>query len=828
MSFDRIEKLITANRVAELGELLRDLTPEERKQYAKDLVAFEKRHRASERGWEHGETLAIAGAGLLPSAATLTPWLARHRFSWWRNRTETDPTGILIEVLRHRGLAWLPDLVTRLAARLPGRIVSRRDLLAVVLEFCGDNPPGSDEFLLHLLRYDGHARWRPAFDVLIPRLLEVTGAGSAFVDGHGWRTLLLERADRALLLDAVLARLQQGGAAREMEGFLALHEDLQVTIDETAEHVRDYVAMLPDSRSTVASLAQDRLKLLDGAGRLDLALLCEASGWVFGRGEKKLVRAQLALLGGHVGEAPDDVVLTAAELFSHESDDLRGQAVDLVVKHLAKTGEDTRAEVAERATQLPVDLAARLGVAAEQEESAALAAFTPSPWPEPIATLDELTREALAFFSRNTGQVDPVAVERIAEAVVRFAWQDRNALAEALAPVRRKNSWLFEFIEFERHPDHARRTPRTEFTSILAVASAPADPPGPILDPAWRTQLRRANNGTLAEELAERLHEIAEALVRAPVPALVSTPTEMSGLLDPATLRTRLAAAEAGGWEPGEQDLRQAFHRLPPGTSPAEFAGLDGKAAARLRELLEDVAEPEITIEELTHQFPRYWGGVEEVVETGVFAVARPGLEEPELRLHGYDEWSQLIEWWPSSLPARREVVAAHLVPHLRARTKFKGSQGPLLPMLAEAHGPAGPALHLALCYGLGAELTVNRAHAVDALLVLAARDQLDGTVLGDLLGRLLERGDLAMNRVVPGLRDTARSGAARRMWDAVATALPSLWSHNRVADLVELAVELAQQVKPGGEVGGLADVAARRSSSKSVAQARRLLAALS
>ncbi|SDF77341.1 hypothetical protein SAMN05216553_103210 [Lentzea fradiae] len=834
MSFDRIEKLITANRVAELGELLMDLTPEERKQHAKDLVAFEKRHRAGERSWEHGETLALAGAGLLPNASTLTPWLVRHRFSWWRNRTETDPVDLLVEVLRHRELAWLPDLVTRVAARMPARIASRQDLLAVVLEFCGEDPPDSDEFLLHLLRFGGHARWRPGFDVLIPRLLEVTGAGSAFVDGRGWRALLLERADRQVLLDGVLSRLQQGGAAREMDGFLALHEELQVTVDETARHVRDYVAMLPGSRSTVATLAQSRLRLLDEAGRLDLGLLCEASRQVFGRGEKKLIRTQLTWLGVHAKAAPDEVVLAAAELFSHESDDLRGQAVKLVAKHLAKTTGDTRAELLVFAEQLPADLAGQLGVVTVPEETATLAPLAPSPWPEPIATLDELTREALALFAHTgRGHSDPVAVERVVEALVRFAWQDREALIEALRRVRGKNSWIFELDLFELHPDHVRRTVLTELMAVLSAASKPPAPLGPLSSEvasvrAWRKQLRRANNGPVAELLAERLREITRALAHGPLPALVSAPTERSGLLDPATLRERLAKAEAQGRQPRRRDLEQASRRLPPGTTAAEFAGLPGKAAAWLRRLLEDRTEPEVTVEELLQRRPRYWGSAEETVETCLLAVVRPGLEHPQRRLREYGEWGPMIEWWPSALPTRREVVAAHLVPHLRARTRSKGGDGPLLPMLAEAHGPAGPALHLALCYGLGAELTVNRAHAVDAALVLASRGQLDGAVLGDLLRRLLGRGDLAMNRVVPGLRDTARSGAARQVWDAVAAALPGLWSHNRVADLVELAVELAQLLRPGGEVGGLADVAARKGTSKAVVQAKRLVTALS
>ncbi|WP_330276748.1 hypothetical protein OG205_14470 [Lentzea sp. NBC_00516] len=98
-----------------------------------------------------------------------------------------------------------------------------------------------------------------------------------------------------------------------------------MTLDETAEHARDYVAVLPDSRSVVATLAQDRLKALDEAGKLDVDLLADASRWVFGRTEKKLVRAQLTWRGKHAKSTPDEVVLTVAELFAHESDDVRGR-----------------------------------------------------------------------------------------------------------------------------------------------------------------------------------------------------------------------------------------------------------------------------------------------------------------------------------------------------------------------------------------------------------------------------------------------------------------------------------------------------------------------
>ncbi|GAB2808310.1 DUF6493 family protein [Lentzea nigeriaca] len=830
MTFQRIQALIESDEVLPLGEVLNSLTPEERKEAAKDLIAYEKKHRAGDRRWFHGETLAIAGAGLLPNASTLTPWLVRYRI--WHNWTShAGSTSVVLDVLRHRELTWLPDLVARLGAKMPTRDLSRRDLLVIVLEFCGDNPPDSDGFLIHFMDFGGHTRWRPAFDALIPRLLEVVGAGAIIANTRQWRTFLRDRADRQVLLDGCLARLQQGGSAKEMEGFLALHEVVQVTMDEAAEHARDYVAMLPDSRSTVATLAQDQLKRLDEARRLDFDLLCDASRWVFGRTEKKLIRTQLTWLGKHAKENPDEVVLTAAELFAHESDDLRGHAVKLVTKHLAKISDATRTELLALAEQLPPDLAAQLGATTAQEDTVALAPFTRRPWPEPIATIDELTGEVHALFGRNAGHVEAVVGERIIEAVVRFAWQDREAVARAFAPIYDKYQWI-QNRAYYGYSENADRAPWEELVGIIAAVAEPATSAGPIesmLSSArtWLKQLKRAPSVSVSEQLALRLREITKGLAQSPRPALVSFPTEMSGLLDAATLLERLAKAEAEGWEPWPRDLQQAYHRLPRDVTPEAFTSLSGNTGRLLREWLKDRSDPQVTLVERIRTSENYGYYRPSMTEKRLLVTVDPGLPEPEKHWYGHNEWGPMIEWWPAVLPVQREVVAAHLVPHLAHRRDSRGGDGPLLPLLAEADGPIGVAMNLALAYGLGAELTVNRAHAVDALLILASRDQFDGKALGEIIGLLVQRGELALNRIVPGLRDAARSGASTQVWDILATALPKLWTHNRVADVIELAVELAQQCRPRGEVEGLAEVAGRKGSSKAVVQAKRLVTAL-
>ncbi|SMC55851.1 DUF6493 family protein [Lentzea albidocapillata] len=823
MTFERIQALIESDQKLALGQVLKSLTPAERKECVKDLIAFERQHRAGDRRWSHGETLAIAGAGLLPTASVLAPWLVRYRIVFQGGRPDNG-INVILDVLRHRELTWLTDLVTRVAAKMPTRERWRQDLLGVVLEFCGDTPPDSDGFLLHFMDFDGHTRWKPAFDALIPRMLEVVGSGAIFANTWQWQRFLCERADRRVLLDGCLARLQQGGGATEMEGFLALHKTLDVTLDETAEHARDYVAMLPDSRSTVATLAQDRLKSLDEAGKLSFDLLADASRWVFGRTEKKLIRAQLTWLGKHAKSTPDEVVLTVAELFAHESDDLRGQAVKLIARHQAKISDTTRTELVALAEQLPADLAAQLGAETVAEEAFELAPFTPRPWPDPIATLDELTGEVHGLFGRNTAYADPVTVERILEAVVRFAWQDREAVANAFGPIYDKYPWIRNRLDLQAYLDRPSPDCRSMFFSIIAAVPVPAEPLGQMeqLTPV----LKGAVPGTPSQLLAKRLREIARGLVRSPRPFLLSTPTEMSGLLDPGTLLERLAKAEAEEWEPWPLDLRQAYRRLPRDTRPEDFASLRGTAGSLLREWLTGFSDPAVELVERTRSTSSGYL-TRQREEKRLFVTLTPGLSDPERYWYGYNDWEAMLPCWPAVLPVQREVVAAHLVAHLASRCESKGDDGALLPALAEIQGPIGVATCLALAYGLGAEGTVGRAHAVDALLILAARDQFDGKALGEVVGLLLERGELALNRVAPCLRDTARSGAAAQIWGLLQAALPKVWSHNRAADLVELAVELAQRLKPGGTVDGLAEVAARKGSSKTVVQARRLVNAL-
>lgn len=181
-------------------------------------------------------------------------------------------------------------------------------------------------------------------------------------------------------------------------------------------------------------------------------------------------------------------------------------------------------------------------------------------------------------------------------------------------------------------------------------------------------------------------------------------------------------------------------------------------------------------------------------------------------------------------LPWHREAVAARRLFAMAAGAD-SDLRGPAreLPALAEAEGVAGPAVHLALAYGLGARDAEDRLATVDALLVLAARGQLDTDVLGDELGTLVDIGPVKPNRLVNALRSAADTGAYRTAWAVLRPVLPVVLAgespHRGAGELLEVAADCVERCGASGTVAGLD--AASVGSTRRAREARRLHAAL-
>ncbi|MER7005330.1 DUF6493 family protein [Dactylosporangium sp. NPDC000555] len=357
---------------------------------------------------------------------------------------------------------------------------------------------------------------------------------------------------------------------------------------------------------------------------------------------------------------------------------------------------------------------------------------------------------------------------------------------------------------------------------------------------------------------------------------LLAAPTWANGALDTAVLLDRLAVL--GGHEPWPWDFTQALLRLPPGIdepSAARAEALGTTAGARVAAWLRTggLPSPRWHVETVSRRPRKHAGDYEHdslpllrvqvgtsaaatasrpprsgAVTTGL-SVAAPGSAAPAARGAdaaeaesfgllgsalptvggGTGGWHVL---WPGLLPWHRGLAAAHALPDVAATADMDRRGGAaVLPMLAEAAGDPGPALPIAVAYGLAARHEADRVAALDALLLLAAAGSFDAETAGRHLGVLAAGGAVTPARALQPLRDAAAAGAPRTVFRLLAAALPALLAAapppRGTPDLLTLAAETAPAAPGPVEIPGLADLAARRSGSRLTAEARRLSTAL-
>ncbi|MFD8411585.1 hypothetical protein ACFV2Q_07435 [Streptomyces sp. NPDC059650] len=454
------------------------------------------------------------------------------------------------------------------------------------------------------------------------------------------------------------------------------------------------------------------------------------------------------------------------------------------------------------------------------------------------------------------------AYEELLDAVVRRAGRDRVGLAEVLRPVADHWSGL--------HRPRTRAAQR-----LLAVVRAAVQPVGAEPRAAragggdWlETCQHEAARLVIDERVAEVCGWLRDGVT---VPMLLAAPSRAGGAVDPRDLVMRLTEYEQAGARPGPADLGQALLRCGGGPvdrevlrAAAELTLPEGpRVAAWLRQ--GGLPRPEWTVEQEPGppQPPsrrrgarvgrRVLVGTGELPGRGdfprtfwpLFRRFEPLIGCRHLLLgHRERHAAAVLPWHP-------EIVAARMLAEVAATADQDGpgnaGGAEFLPALAASEGPPGPAVHLALAYGLGAGPDADREAAVAALTALAARDRLDGALLGGELARLVLLGTLRLPVVTESLRaaaGTASAGAAGSgavggstagggagvVWPVLAAALPGLLAAVRAGalprhhpPLLSLAADCARDSGARGTVVGVEELAGRPGSSQAVREARRL-----
>lgn len=874
---------VEKGRTSPLPGLVRALTDAERRACLEPLRRLRKRSRENWDGGDLMPALRAAGAGCCTGAAAAAQWLAGSDMRRWSGSSPA----LVLEMLEDRDPAWLGEVTRRLADR-PSVVLDEYPLIAELVRRSGCPVPTTDGFVLgwvtdrdpavYATRSDpgrgARSRGRrgplvdrlrddPFLPVLVPRLFEAPGTGSVIDwssgddprNPDGWTGALTRLAEekvisREALLDGCVSRLLRGDRLPDVRGFLKLLDALEPTEDEHAARAVTWVRMLPDAHSTVAGRAQQVLGALDAAGRLGTGHLVEASRAVLFRPEKGLVRAQLILLDKAVRRdrsRAGELLLAAADAFGHEDNGLQERALALVARHLRHAGGTVAGELAASAGLLGPGLRARaaeiFGTAAVPDDafSEEPGAETLPPVPEPVRldpevpSLAEVVEEVGALLGR-AGTVGEF--ERAFNGLVVHAHRDRTALAEALEPVSRRFAWLDA-------PAHGRLQVHGLAVVVRAVRGTA------------RHRLLRLTHASIAKNSARtrvfrsvvdtRLVEAALRLLTDPLPFLLALPTRSDGVIDPAVLVERVRAYEEAGVQPGQADFDQALLRVGGGAGPGVLGAADRLTSPPGRRLAAWLARgglpAVVSSYETSPPAPESrnrWSGRNAGRRICIRTGTLPGVHDfPRPFRLLFDLGDPFAEdasaWWQEAagshavavMPHSRETVAAFSLPRIAATAdEDERADGTVLPALAEAGGEAGPAVHLALAYGLGARFAEDRLSAVDALLVMAARGCLDTARLGRDSADLVSLGALKPQRLASSLQEAARTGARTTTWAVLAAALPVLLERcpsRGLSALVALAADCAEHSAAKGEIPQVTAVAEHGGSAQVIKQARRL-----
>ncbi|MFE7652497.1 DUF6493 family protein [Streptomyces bottropensis] len=799
MSSTALIGAVRAGAMSEVIALVDGMTDAERRACVPELKRLRGQLRAE--SWQFPAqraypALHAAGAACQTGAAAVAAWLTGSEL-----RLRQAPPAVLIDVLGDRDPAWLADLVRRLA-ECPAAAEVPYELMAGLVRLAGCPVPTSEAYVRGWMDHIGWARRNggtvvgnlrkdPHLGELVAALFETEeiGARGEWRYGEGlndWTYALTQLTrvgllDRKVMVDGCVARLLRGGASTaDNRTFLGLLTALDLTRDEQRERIADWTALCSDGPSTVAAHAQALLAGLALDGELGPRALAEMSDAVLFRTEKKLVRAQLVLLGKVLRQDPSTVaelLPAVARAFGHADTEVQERALKLVERHLPDLGSGDL-------------LHDELVRHAYRDRDALVAALEPVAarrwWAGREQTaVDRHFRE----FPDGLEVVVATLFERVGTST---PLPSRDGASEAAGCVHSALAGAFEARLWEV----AYRIRAEPLPFLLAT-------------PTWST-------GALEpEELVTRLDAYRRLGAR---PGEVDFAQALVRLRrdDSAALASAAVAARELGTREGDRLAEWLLTDVP--SQPLQRSRTAGP-----RILVEFGELPELRSAFFPPAFRRLGRPL---------SMYRGSWRCPHWR---HEEWRH----WLAVVPGRPELMAGRVLRDLSlgaiedTRTGFS-----FLPTLAEAEGETGEAVRLCVAYGLGARRPEDRLAAVDALLVLAARGRLDAKRLGADLGSLAAVGSVRPSRLAEAIGTAAATGAYGTAWSVLREVLPPLLAAltgegaartptRGLGDLLAVAAECAERCGAHRELPHLAAVADRRGSSRLLTQARRLRAAL-
>jgi hypothetical protein len=728
---------------------------------------------------------------------------------------------------------------------------------------------GGDLLARAILRDPGlleHEIWRLFTDPGVGKEMDDRISWGQLRVGEQWADALIELSeagdiDRARLLDECLDAFLRDFPPHHVSWYASLHDRLEPSDDEAAERSARYLALLAARSKHGVSLGQRMCEDLLDAKAPEAALaptaFLAASGSALLFPQKSVAMAQLRLVGRLAAGRPggsgvdsalrDMALVTAAQAFAHQREDVQAGALKLIAKHGPPRDPDARAAVIELAAALsPVLLpdAEALGLrpAGQAVADSAPAADSPvaetggkQPEAAPASRVAIVTEAAelvplLAQLMEDAS--DTLAVERALAGAVRLAALPLATRAEAARPLFRRARRQVRDDHGGPFSGYSIRADVAWLTLTWGTGELPPPsmmehlgwhPPGH--DTPWQARPATILSGILSARLGEACTLIAEGR---PLPLLAET--EFSdGTISPQELAAREAIWAAAALRPGRHDREAARLR----------AGLDAAGELAL--------EPFVALSKVrSHRLPwgeeavtEDWHGVQARLTSDRVPAAAPQCWPLLVNLdHPLDDrrcfvhhmgvrLDEMIASWRLICPHHPELISAHLLSPLSdglgagrnaAVTALRG--------LASLTGEFGQMCHLALVTGLSGAAAEVRIAAADQWTRLAEQQRLSPSLAAESIDFGVTGGLLNLTRIADGLGNAAQDpvaalGVARTCLLAATALLPA-----KPAGL-HLLLELAAKA---GAASGLpevpapvAELACGRGNTKLAEAARRL-----
>lgn len=872
---DALLKAVREGRADKVPELLAPLGAKARK----DALIRLKTLRSEVRSWDWKRwteatrvrrALYVAGAGCHTSSASAAVWLGGRDLLSWR----TEDGFLALRVLADRDAAWRADVAHRLAAK-PTTAEESYGLIRGLVEGSGAAVPATDGYVLGWTRAVTddklleRLREDPQTPVLVSHALSMqqtperlAWTSEADSSTH-WAAALATLAgegvlDRGELVDLCVSRLLRGGRQRDLRFPLGLLQLVPPNAEERKDRVADWVGMTADGTSPVAGYAQKILTGLALERSLPSGAFAEMTAGVLFRTEKKLLRAQLSLVDKVLAKDPGqaaEMLPVVADAFGHDDSEVQERALRVVARHLKSVDERVRRDLADAASLLgPTHRSAAEAVFGVALGAPGLPPYeevlppVPEPqfMPGPVGTLEELVEDLLVQ-QRRPGS--PMEFERAVDGLVRHAHGGREEVSSQIREAFSDAYWQ-DANDFSRHHnfDYFQHGPRG-LDAVLASLVGKVKQERIEAGLGQPVPMTACVHGAMETTRDVRIWEIAHLIGGGTLPLLLSTPTRHTGGIDPLKLVERLRVYADAGMEPAPVDLGYALLRVRRHDPSAERAtaeaeALGSEAGARLASWLRSGAPFEATVRfhPRSEEGGKRWYLVDRIL---VEMAKRPDLRKDFPKVFHWlggglmpnarrcYHWDQVPDHWATLLPSDRELLAACLLSSMASAVDGDTARdvtGPLT-LLAEGEGPVGRAVALVLAFGLGCRDADDRLRAVDALLVLASRGDLDVHQVGRDLAWLLAERSMKPNRLADAARTAAATGAYGTVWTMLSTALPALLESEKpmrgLGELLAVAADCAERCGATGELPGLDRHASARGTSQLVAQAKRLRNAL-